>query len=64
MAVVKPSGDERYELLLSRLQHDGVMRRLADLARVPKTDGARENFSRLIVRTLSGAWIYSEICIR
>ena len=63
------SGDERSELLLSRLQHDGVMRRLvsrlqhdgvmrrlADLARVPETDGAREYFSRLIVRTLAGPW--------
>ena len=56
MAVVMASGDERYKLLLSRLQHDGVMRRLADLARVPETNGARENFSRLIVRTLAGPW--------
>jgi hypothetical protein len=32
------------------------MRRLADLARVPKTEEAREYFSRLIVRTLSGPW--------
>ena len=57
------SGDERYELLLSRLQHDGVMRRLADLARVPETNGARENFSRLIVRTLAGPWSDSELRI-
>jgi hypothetical protein len=32
------------------------MRRLADLARVPKTEEAQEYFSRLIVRTLSAPW--------
>jgi hypothetical protein len=74
MAVVMTSVDKRYELLLRRLQHkdvllrqlqhDDVMRRLADLARVPKTEGAQENFSRLIVRTLSGVWSDFELSTR
>jgi len=50
-----PSADQRYELLLL-LQKKGVMQQLADLAHVPTTDGAREYFSRFIVRILSDAW--------
>jgi hypothetical protein len=37
-----PYLDQQYNLLLI-LQHNGVMRQLADLARVPKTQGARDH---------------------
>jgi hypothetical protein len=50
-----PSVAQRYELLLI-LQHNGVMQRLADLARVPKTEEAREYFSRFILKILADAW--------
>jgi hypothetical protein len=55
MTVVMLSADQRYRLLLI-LQQNGVMQRLADLARVPKIEGAREYFSRFILRILSDAW--------
>jgi hypothetical protein len=43
-----------FDALLPKL--NGAMPQLADLARVPKTEEARTNFSRLIIRTLSGVW--------
>jgi hypothetical protein len=55
--------DERPELLLN-LQRNGVMQRLADLARVPKTEETRECFSRLIARTVQGIWSDSEFITR
>jgi len=58
-----PALDERPELLLN-LQRNGVMQRLADLARVPKTEEAREYFSRLIVRTVQGVWSDFEFITR
>jgi hypothetical protein len=50
--------------LLLNLQHNGVMQRLADLGRVPKTEEAREYFSRLIVRTVQGVWSDFEFITR
>jgi hypothetical protein len=55
--------DETPELLLN-LQRNGVMQRLGDLARVPKTKEAREYFSRLIVRSVRGVWSDFELCTR
>jgi hypothetical protein len=43
-----------FDALLPKL--NGAMPQLADLARVPKTEEARTNFSRLIVRTVQGVW--------
>jgi hypothetical protein len=42
------------DALLPKL--NGAMPQLADLARVPKTEEARTNFSRLMVRTVQGVW--------
>src|SRR5262249_16816341 len=46
------------------LQPNGVMQRLADLARVPKTEEAREYFSRHIDRGVQGVWIDFELSAR
>jgi hypothetical protein len=54
---------DQNELLLN-LRHNGVMQRLADLARVPKTEEAREYFSRLIVRGVQGVWSDFELSTR
>ena len=43
-----------FDALLPKL--NGAMPQLADLARVPKTEEARTNFSRLIVLTVRGVW--------
>jgi hypothetical protein len=48
-----------FDALLPKL--NGAMPQLADLARVPKTEEARTNFSRLIVRTVQGVWCDFEL---